>query len=203
MTDLKPINGWKKLALRSLFIGVGIAVTLSIFAGAVIWYASRPTPSKPWNSHAIVANDTPGFWTESWVSNDGKTTVPIVVLQYTLENTTSTDYTIDSRSALKFVLRFPNGAITPNLFSDESGGSSGYRDDISLPVFIPAKQKSLVRCHFSDTDLPSKNATESDADYHERLRAYLDKTYKISGLVIFDDVNHYEIELPKWASKRP
>jgi hypothetical protein len=197
------ISGWKRIALQGLFIGVGFAIMLSIIAGAALWYVYRPKPPKLWNTHAIVATDPPGFDIANWVSSDGKTTVPVLVLTYTLRNTTDFDYTIESRSAVKFMLRRSDGTVGPDMFSGPIEENEGSQNDIRLPLFIPAKQKALFQCSFSDRGLPSKDAKESDADYHERLRSYLEKTYKISGLVIFDDVNHYEIDLSKWASHLP
>jgi hypothetical protein len=203
MADAQPLSGWKKLAIRSLFFGIGIAGVLSIIAVVAIWYTSRPAVPKPWNKRAIVAKDVPGFWEASWVSSDGKTTMPVLILQYTLENTTSTDYTIDSRSAVKFMFRMSDGTVGTDMFSGAVEASEGNQNDVLLPLFIPAKQKAVFRCHFSDKDLPLKGVAESDDEYHERLRTYLDKTYSVSGLVLFDDTNRYQIELPKWASKRP
>lgn len=129
--------------------------------------------------------------------------MPVLILQYVLENTTNLDYTIDSKSNLKFMFRRSDGIVGADMFSGELAAREGNQNDIALPLFIPAKQKALFRCQFSDKDLPLKGATEPDADYHERLRAYLEKTYGISGMIVFDDVNHYEIDLPKWASMRP
>lgn len=111
--------------------------------------------------------------------------------------------TIESRSAVKFMFKAPDGTVGTNMFSGTIEANEGNQNDIELPVFIPAMQKAFFTCHFGDADLPSKNPAESDSDFHERLRAYLDKTYSISGLVLFDDTNHYQIELPKWASQRP
>lgn len=203
MTDAQLLSGWKKLAIRSLFFGVGIAVTLSIIAAVGIWYTSRPAVPKPWNKHAIVAKDFPAFWESGWVSNDGKSTTPILVLRYTLENTTNADYTIDSRSAVKFMFRMSDGTVGADMFSGAIEANEGNQNDILLPLFIPAKQKALFSCQFSDKELPLKGATESDDEFHERLRTYLEKTYGISGFLLFDDTNRYQFELPKWASKRP
>jgi hypothetical protein len=203
MTEATPLSGWKKLAIRSLFVGAGIAVTLSIVAAVGLWYTSRPRPPKPWNKQAILARDVPGFWETSWVSNDGKTTVPTLVLQYTLENTTNTDYTIDSRSGIKFMFRLSDGTVGADMFSGTIDANEGNQNDILLPLFIPAKQKAIFSCHFTDVNLPLKGSAESDDEYHERIRTYLEKTYTISGFLLFDDANRYQIELPKWASKRP
>jgi hypothetical protein len=161
MTEAEPISGWKKLAIRSFFVGVGIAVSLSIITAAGIWYNSRSARPKPWNKPAIVAKDVPGFWTSSWVSNDGKTTIPVLVLRYALENTTNADYTIESRSAVKFMFKAPDGTVGTNMFSGAIEANEGNQNDIELPVFIPAMQKAFFTCHFGDANLPSKGPAES------------------------------------------
>ncbi len=202
MTTPTPITGWKKLAICGFFIGVGIAMTLSVLAGAAVWYESRPKPVKLWDTRAVVADGSPAFWADNWISQDGKTTKPIIVLQYELENRTDVDYTISSRSSIKFIARDTNGALTPNSLPSDAE-SDGYHDNIELPLFVPAKQKAYFRCDLASSETPAKGPNESKDDYHERLRSYLDKEYEISGLEIFDEANHYQIDLPKWASKRP
>jgi hypothetical protein len=203
MHEVKPIVGWKKLAVRSLFIGIGIAVTLAILAGMGLWYASRPTPPPSWNRHAIVAKEPPGFGQLLWVSNDKKTTVPLLNLIYSLENTTNKDYTLSTKSEIKFMSRALDGTLGGNIFTAAAGTPEGDQNDIDLPLFIPAKQKALLRFTLADTEMPLQGIGESDPDYHERLRAYLEKRYHVSGYVLFDDIEHYEIDLPKWASTKP
>lgn len=52
--------------------------------------------------------------------------------------------------------------------------------------------------------VPPRKPTESDAQYHETLRAYLlDELNGSIGLVVFDEANRYEIDLPKPSATPP
>jgi hypothetical protein len=97
-----------------LIIGIGLGIGFSIAIGAAIWYKSRPVPPKPWNANAIVvAGGPPGFWTGETgeTSDDDKNRIPILCLQFTLENKTDTDYSIRNKSEVKFVARLPREGI--------------------------------------------------------------------------------------------
>ncbi len=55
-------------------------------------------------------------------------------------------------------------------------------------------------------NLPRRDPDESDQQFHERLRSYLEQHLRdmsMSGFVIFDNANHYEIELPKSRADAP
>jgi hypothetical protein len=201
MSESGSLSTWKKIALRSFFGGVGIAVALAAIAGGWLWYESRPTPPKPWNTHAIVSTEPPTFYSETWVSKDGKTTRPIVVFRYTLQNKTEIDYKIENRSDLKWTARMDDGAVTPDFLSDHTDPTESYPDDITLPIFVPAKQKSFILFHIADNDLPKQKTGESGDDFHERLRTYLNNTYSFTGFVFFDDSNRFEIDVPRWQEK--
>jgi len=170
----------------SLSAGAGFALMLSLVAGGIVWYTSRPKPLKPWDTNAIIAKETPGFS----VSDDGSK----IEFQYTLENTTSSDYRINSDSAIKVLLRTKTGTLSPDL---SKWASAKY------PLFIPAKQKAFFDLCISLGGIPQRNAHESDAEFHERLRSYLENyLVRTDGFVIFEDSNRYQIDLPKWGPER-
>jgi hypothetical protein len=129
--------------------------------------------------------------------------VPLLNLIYSVENTTNKDYTLSSKSEIKFMSRALGGTLAGNIFTAAAGTPEADQNDIDLPLFIPAKQKALLRFTLADTEMPLHGVGESDPDYHERLRAYLEKSYHVSGYVLFDDIEHYEIDLPKWPSTKP
>jgi hypothetical protein len=198
--DANLTTGWKKFAIRSLFIGIGLGIGFSIAIGSVIWYKSRPVPPKPWNASAIVVSGgPPSFWTGETgeASDDDKNRIPILLLDFMLENKTDTDYSIKNKSDVKFVSRFARGGIGHDQFDPDNGNKAG----MYLPLFIPARDKADFQCYVADRDLPTKESTESDSVFHERLRAYLEKSYGIEGWIIFDELNHYQIDLPKWSDK--
>jgi hypothetical protein len=189
MTTLTPAPGhptlWKRLAIISLFGGVGIAVTLAAILGVAVWYSSRPKPPKPWNTDAIVAEDSPGFSS----SSDGKK----MSLSYSLRNTTDTDYHIDSDSILKLVMKTKDGTFTPPMAADNGS--------VELPVFIPAKQKAYFQLSLVMSGVPQQTVGESDDAFHERLRAYLEQYPNIDSFAVFEETNRYQINLPRWKSE--
>jgi hypothetical protein len=204
VTQAEPIIGWKRIALRSLFAGIGIAVTLSAIAGVLLLRSSRPQPALQWNTKAIIADGPPSFSRTMWVSpNDPKSTAPLLVLTYTLKNATGSDYSLTSTTDIQYMFRSGDGALGPNLLGAAFTSDVGNANSVGLPLFIPANQRAMIRCKIAFSDLPPQASSEPDADYHERLRAFLEKTYDdFGGLVIFDQTTRYEIDLPRWASEK-
>lgn len=75
---------------------------------------------------------------------------------------------------------------------------------IEFPVFIPAKQKGTFIVILNFATVPPRKPAETDDHYHETLRAYLQDELKGSiGFVVFDEANHYEIDLPKPSAQPP
>lgn len=180
-----PVNSWRKIALRSFFAGAGFALVLVAAVGGVVWRNSRPEPSKPWDLSSLVAKDPPSFSP----SGDGKR----VEFRYAVENTTDADYQIDSEYEFKVAIRGTKGTLSQPLSSDV----------LSLPVFLPARQKAVVKISLALSGIPVKAETESDADYHERLRSYLeDRLHNLASFVVFEEVHHYQINLPRWRPDR-
>jgi hypothetical protein len=187
-TPLKPPSTWKRLAIISLFCGAGFALMAGLIFGGFVWYSSRPTPLKPWVSTIIVAKGSPAFS----VSDDGK----MLELDYALENTGNSDYHIDSLGEVESMARGKDGTLS-GLLPD--------RDErLRLPFFIPMKRKAMFELSLVLPDLPARGATESDADFHEHLRRYLQGKYETLGeFTVFDSTNRYEIDLPKWLGEAP
>jgi hypothetical protein len=76
--------------------------------------------------------------------------------------------------------------------------------DLPSSVFIPAKQKGDLTFSLTLSGVPVRQPGEADKEYHERLRGYIEEHLaSVSGFVVFDDINHYEINLPRWLSKQP
>lgn len=188
--SLQPtsVRTWKRLAVISLSAGAGFALMLSVIVGGIVWHSSRPKPPKPWDTNVIIAKEPPSFS----VSSDGEK----IDFTYTLENTTSSDYRIDSDSAIKVLLRTKEGILSPPLSTKSAS--------VRLPVFIPAKQKVFFSLSIRPAGIPKRNADEPDNEFHERLRSYLEQYLAgTGGFVIFEDSNRYQINLPKWLPERP
>jgi hypothetical protein len=57
------LPNWIKALVRSVGVGVGIALTLSAIGGLFLWYSNRLKPEKPWNQSAIEATATGSLYT--------------------------------------------------------------------------------------------------------------------------------------------
>ncbi len=157
---------------------------LSLIVGAVMWYTSRPTPPKPWNSGALVADGAPGFR----ASDDSK----YITFAYEVENRTDVDYQVESNSQIKVMVKNESDGSFSRPIPEE-------QKPLDLPVFIPARKKAGLAIRLQLSGIPVRAPSEADAQYHERLRAYLqDHLVGLGGFAIFDDLNRYEIDLPRW-----
>jgi hypothetical protein len=144
----------KKTLLIAFSAGAGIAVALAALAGGAYWYLSKPKPQTPWNTTAIVASGPPSFG----LTDDSKK----VEFTYALENTTSSDYRIDSATGLSLVAKGDNDTLTRPMPSEIVS--------MVLPVFIPAKQKAVFSIDINFANVPQRK--QSDAT--PKLRAFHD-----------------------------
>jgi len=170
----------KRLLLRSAAFGAGFAIVLSLIVGSWIWYSGRPEPSTPWNTTAIVAKEPPDFS----VIEDGKKAVFV----YRVENTTDADYQLDSGAQIRLMFRNKMGILIGEPYPAEKA--------LELPIFMPAKQRAMVAFTFPSSGIPQRESSESDAQFHERLRAYCKESLEGRGFVLFDDLHRYQINLP-------
>lgn len=154
--------------------------------GVLLWYSSRPAPPQRWNKNALVATEPPGFD----ASKDGKR----IVFTYSVENTTNTDYSVDSIYGIKVLIRDKGDSLSQPLSEDTS--------PLRLPIFIPAKQRGRLTVSLTLSGIPVQATTDTDAEYHEQLRIYCEKHLaSIAGFVLFDDTNRYQVNLPRWRSE--
>ncbi len=182
------VKWWKKLAIISVIGGVAFALTLAIIVALAGWYSTRPKPSKPWNINAIVAKGAPSFDS----SDDGKR----IELSYLLDNTTDSDYQLDSDNQIRVMLRSKEQTFSSPIPKEDAS--------VTMPVFIPAKQKGMFVLWVTPPGIPMRDSGESPEAYHERLRAYLEQHLNgTASFAVFDDNNRFQINLPRWLSKPP
>lgn len=187
----REASPWKRIAIISFFSGFGVALAAALVLTSSIWYKSRPTPPKPWNTSALVVTGPPSFS----VSKDGK----LLELEYSVKNSTNVDFKVDDNAAkqLRIMLKLHEGELSPPI--ENKGIQILY-----TPIFIPAGQKGTLGISVEDSTLPTQTKNEAAADYHERLRTYLETSYpRVAGIVLYDEINHYQLNLPKWADKKP
>ena len=172
---------WKKVLLVGVGWGLGTAVGLALIIGGFLRYESRPKPPKPWNTTAILSSDdVPSFDG----SRDGKE----IHFTYTLQNATDTDYEIGSETEIRITFKNRDGSLTEPLPKELV--------TLRRPVFIPAKQKAMSRISLVFGNVPQKKTTETDEQYHERLRTFCKEEIGDAGFVLFDENNRYQINLP-------
>jgi hypothetical protein len=171
----------KAMYVRAFAFGSGLAVTVVLLAGAVIWYHGRP---EPWNDRALKA-----------VLSNIKKEQPTLLDQvaprktadngnldftYVVENRTSKDYSTDGSSVVAMVRR-PDGF---------AASEASIR--VRYPTFSPSGQKVIITISIPYGDV--LDPVESDVDVRRAIR---EKLPKLSGFVLFDRSSHYQIELPK------
>jgi len=179
----------KKALLIAFSVGAGVAVVIAALTAGGYWYLSRPKPPKPWDTTAIVADGTPGFG----VSDDGNK----VVLTYSLENNTPFDYRATSSDELNLLRRFARDNALSQPVTAETAS-------IGFPIFIPAKQKAEVSLTINFVETPKQKPSETPEQFHETLRTYvLDQMRGDAVVVLFDQTNRYQINLPKPAPQPP
>jgi hypothetical protein len=178
---------WKNIFLRSAGFGAGIAVIVCLTAGGWIWYHSRPTSPKPWNSTAIKAE-----FDRLDIEGEKST----FAFYYVLENTTNFDYRLSNGDT--FQLR--------GMLANEKGlaESSATDSTLELPTFLPPKLRARVIIHLPIPYTGQKQSPTDKSDvaglrsYRKALADFVNKNMgNLDGFTIFDEANRYEIQLPK------
>jgi hypothetical protein len=179
---------WKKILLRSAGFGAGFAIVVCGVIGGVIWYSSRPSKAvKKWNTTALKVTEPPAFGA---YKND-KDSRMYVEFNYSVQNNTDDDYKIESAESLKVLVRFTDGSVSEPVTTEAAS--------VKLPVFLPAKETGALSLVIQQS-VPTKTERETDEDYHEQLRSYLEKQWsrdKLAGFVLYDETNRYELNLPR------
>ena len=179
---------WKRPLLIAIGWGLGTAVGLVLLVGGFLLYQDRPKPPKPWNMVAIVSKNPPSFVSSKDFEN--------VEFTYAVENSTNLDYEITSDGAIKVIARYKDGTLSAPLPREVR--------HLDLPVFIPAKEKGQLTLSVALGEIPKRNASERDEQYHERLRAYCEEHIgTVANFVLFDETNRYQINLPRWLAEPP
>ena len=190
------MENWKRLVLTA-GLGGGFAIGLALIAGAWLWYQGRPTKLKPWNTKAIVAAfDYPDI-ESSQPGGSNESTVSMIVLYYTLENTTDSDYHMPPQEQLE---------VDARLKREKSlSGDTGILTLDKEQVFIPAKQRRRFSLHlnYSMTKSwgPEPKTKQEQRERWKLIADYLNKELtNLDGFVVFDSTNRFQINLPGWSN---
>jgi hypothetical protein len=194
MTDSPSISGWKKLAIRAFFGGIGFAFALAIIAGAAVWYHNRPERPKPWNTTALKATfDTIEITTGGPSLKDSY----IVNFYYDVQNNTDKNYQINASSLTLMAVLTDGNALSKQFGTYQSGDAI-----VDGPAFIPsggtARMEVRVSYLYPDefTDAEKQKVKKVVPNLNRRLK-------ELSGFVIFDEQNHYRVDLPEGWKQMP
>ena len=169
----KTVAGWKRLLFVGAGAGAGFALILALSIGAVLQYEFWRKPAKPWNTTAIRATfDSLG---EAEIAEGvGKTGEPknkTLVFWFVLENTTGSDYRLAEQSKALLMTRVAK--------KDSLQSAWHYRLD--YPLFVPSKQRVLIRVIDDSGGSPDKLIPDKELD----------------GFALFDEHNRYQLNFPK------
>jgi hypothetical protein len=194
MTEPPPISGWKRIAIRGFFGGVGIAVALAIILGVFIWYHNLPERPKPWNTRALKAQwDTMEYRVGATRDVQGYP----VDFYYNLRNETDKNYPF-SGQALTVMAVLTDG----NALSKEFGHYQIGEATVDGPAFIPPSGTARIAVHVSY--LYPDEFTDADKKDAKKLSEHLNYRLKeLNGFVVFDEQNHYRIDLPEGWKNYP
>jgi hypothetical protein len=188
MSDTPSLSLWKRIAIRSFFGGVGIVIALGIVAGSILWYRERPERPKPWNETALTAKfDTMEIAAGGWTSLQS---YPVSFF-YNVRNNTDRNYEVDDAALTKMAV-LTDGMVLSKGFGNYQEGDA----IVEGPPFIPpgGTARIIVRVSYYFPD----DFTKTDEHDSKKLIATFNHRLKeLSGFVIFDEQNHYQINLPE------
>jgi len=188
----QPMTTWKRIAIRAVFGGIGFATGAAAIIGALAWYADRPKPAPPWNETALTATFDQMEYTGIAPEHQGAYSL---AFSYNVKNNTKGTYNLNTAALKPLAVLTDNKALS-NTFSDEQAGDMR----IAGPNFIPPDgigRLTVQIDYYFPSDFPAK-----DRDDFEKVLTPLDSQLKqMEGIALFDDENHYRIDLPSgWAN---
>jgi hypothetical protein len=173
---------WKTILLRSAGFGVGFALAVCAVVGTWAWHSNRPKPIKPWDKGAVTA-EYQDVRTRGEQNN--------VSFNYVLQNNTDVDYRIESDAAIE---------IAATLKDQKTLSQFSHEIKTVYPIFVPARRR--VQCWLTiPYHYPAKEKDNDDSverkQYRDELAKYVtDNLTNLSGFVLFDTSNRYEIDFP-------
>ena len=170
--------------MRNTFLksAVGLGLALCIVVGALLWVVPRPKSTKIWNEKALLVHDAPAI--------DFSEETATISLFYHIENTTDSDYSIETTQHVKILAVLGDGSLA---------GPIADKAILRTPIFLPAHHLGTIELHLIAFRSPEHNQGESAKAYRKRLRQSMNgQMGNIHGFIIFDDLNHYQVNLGKW-----
>jgi hypothetical protein len=172
-----------KISLTLSFLGVAGILVFAFLLGELSFQNPSTKPLQPENNSTITAT-----YVGTRLKQIDKTHA-ILFFAYNLENNTPNDYHLsDSPDILVMARLKAEGTL-----------SQTEALNLSYPVVVPSKQSVRVEVQEQYAFLwPST----SDPGLDDKLKNFVrDKLQNIGGLVLFDEMDHWQVELPSgWAT---
>jgi hypothetical protein len=167
----------KRAMLVSAAAGAGAVFAVGVIAAGVLWYSSRPSHPKPWNTTALKT----AF---HFIDTEGPQNT--LVFGYYVANQTDMDYQLPEIAQLSLMAkRTDNGALSERQPDMES---------IDQKLFIPAHQTVSVSIHIGVApDVKKKDVfdkVDKGRGYRNDLKVWAGKEFEnLGGWVLFDKQN--------------
>ena len=110
---------------------------------------------------------------------------------YDVENTTERNYDFNSSSFTLLAVLAEGNAL-----SKEFGHYQAEDPRLDGPSFIPAHGKARIHV-FVAYEYPSDWTPEEKNDAKKVITAFNHRLRELTGFVAFDQINHYEIDMPE------
>jgi hypothetical protein len=172
---------WKKIGVAGL-LACALLLLLMVIAGRPSRNAPAPAQTPPWDSQAIEG--TPAGVRVQEIDP----THAAVIFLYDLNNRTDTDYRLT---------KGPNIVIMSRL---KSGGTLSADEPITLDstAFVPAGNRTRIALKVSHIfSWPGQNSAYAERTFNQLVAGDITG---ISGFVLFDQTNRYEIDFPAAAA---
>jgi hypothetical protein len=187
------LEGWKRIFIRAAGFGAGAILMLVVCAGSLYWWSNRP---KPWSDSAISA-------TYTQISLHEENEEVQVSFEYSLTNHTNAPYSLPTTYSGALMRRIPKEK------SFEKFDTGSWDDTLVIPPGQSFNVRFNVVYKLSEygTTTAELNTLEPGEDRKKEASQALVKFMnrrlnEVDGLVFYDYVNHYRIELPRnWEFK--
>lgn len=218
----KPISSWKRLAVVSFFIGVGVAVVLCSVLAGLYWYTTRP---PKWKTAAIQATyKQSGSYAviEDWYQKQlahKRQSIPespagfvaylgqfTLQVSYDLKNSTDSDYTLEApeSSGLVSMQRLKsNGSMVDGKGLKWSVAQPLNRlwmsdqKTILIPVHRTVRVVFAMDYPINDDDTVATALTDWTKEENRAVFGrHLISDADADAFVLLDSSHHYEIDLP-------
>jgi hypothetical protein len=169
------VLGKKALVIGALVTASFLLVLLLILP---VSHKSPVEPAGSWNQNAIRATYVAGQLRQIDKS------LAALFLSYDLQNNTDHDYRLADAANIVIMSRL------------QSGHSLSQEEPIRLsyPAFLPANQRVRIAIEIS---YPLVWPAPEDRALENKLKDFVkQRLAKVEGFVLFDEVNHYQVELP-------